>query len=128
MPKSAATLVRMKHLIALLSLCCVHNAWSQDALPPRSEWRASSSSVENPLLASPLAIDGDAKTRWGGPFSAGHWFQLDFGRATSVGGIMIRWDSGFAASYVIQASTDGKSWRTAFDTSDSPGEIGRAHV
>jgi hypothetical protein len=113
----------MKHFIALLSLCCVHNAWSQDALPPRSEWRASSSSVENPLLASPLAIDGDAKTRWGGPFSAGHWFQLDFGRATSVGGIMIRWDSGFAASYVIQASTDGKSWRTAFDTSDSPGDI-----
>jgi hypothetical protein len=94
-----------------------------DALPPRSEWRASSSAVENPALASSLAIDGDSKTRWGGPFSAGHWFQVDLGREASIGGLMIRWDSGFAASYLIQSSSDGKQWRTAFDTSDSPGDI-----
>jgi F5/8 type C domain len=110
-------------LLLLASVFSQPGHAQNDSLPPRSEWRASSSSVENPALASPLAIDGDLKTRWGGPFSAGHWFQLDLGRTSSVGGIMIRWDSGFAASYVIQASVDGQSWRTAFDTTDSPGDI-----
>lgn len=105
------------------SWMCVEASAQTNALPPRSEWRASSSAVENPALASSLAIDGDTKTRWGGPFSAGHWFQLDLGRATHVGGLLIRWDSGFAASFLVQGSLDGKQWRTVYDTSDSPGDI-----
>jgi hypothetical protein len=116
----------MRFAVGLLAtaLTIPHSVVAQDdTLPPRHEWRASSSSVENPALASPLAIDGDLKTRWGGPFSAGHWFQLDLGRPTAVGGAMIRWDSGFAASYLIQSSLDGETWQTAYDTTDSPGDI-----
>jgi F5/8 type C domain len=95
----------------------------EGSLPSRSQWRATSSAVENPALASSLAIDGNIKTRWGGPFAAGHWFQLDLGDEASIGGVVIRWDSGFAASYEIQSSTNGKQWRTAFETTDSPGDI-----
>jgi len=121
---SARNQTSLAALLALVFFSSQHIAYSQsDTLPPREQWRASSSAVENPALAAALAIDGDIKTRWGGPFSAGHWFQLDLGRDARIGGVMIRWDSGFAASYLIQSSLDGKQWRTAFDTSDAPGEI-----
>jgi hypothetical protein len=114
-------------VFAAVILCALTHAAAraqeQSLLPPRSQWQATSSAVETSALASSLAIDGDIKTRWGGPFSAGHWLQVDLGRKASIGGLMIRWDSGFAASYLIQSSTNGKQWRTAFETSDSPGDI-----
>jgi hypothetical protein len=96
---------------------------SDDSLPPRSEWRASSSSAETPAMASPLGIDGDPKTRWGGGFSPGHWYQVDLGRPASVGGVMLRWDTGYARAYSLQVSSDGQQWRTAFETRDGLGGV-----
>ncbi|HEX4352829.1 MAG TPA: discoidin domain-containing protein, partial [Polyangiales bacterium] len=92
-------------------------------LPPRSEWRASSSATETPAMASPFAIDGDPKTRWGGPFAGEHWLQVDLGSVASIGGVKLQWDSGFAASYRILASVDGQEWRTVFETADGQGGI-----
>jgi F5/8 type C domain-containing protein len=94
-----------------------------EKLPPRSEWRATSSSVETPAMAAAFAIDGDDKTRWGGSFSPGHWLQIDLGRPASIGGALIHWDSGFAAAYFIQSSLDGQAWTNAYETSDSQGGI-----
>ena len=79
--------------------------------------------MENPALASAFAIDGDTRTRWGGSFSPGHWLQVDFGRIALVGGVVIRWDSGFTESYLIQSSLDGKQWQTASDIDDGSGNI-----
>ena len=94
-----------------------------DSLPPRTQWRASSSSIETPAMAPAFAIDGNDQTRWGGAFSAGHWFQLDLGRESPVAGALIHWDSGFAAAYSIQVSSDGQTWKTAFETGDGRGGI-----
>jgi hypothetical protein len=91
----------------------------EGALPPRAQWHASSSSVETPAMAAAFAIDGDTATRWGGGFSPGNWFQVDLGRAASVGGVLIRWDSGAARAYSIEDSIDGRKWHTAFKTSDA---------
>ncbi|QDE39542.1 hypothetical protein FIV34_10175 [Luteibacter pinisoli] len=91
------------------------------SLPPRSAWQASSSSQQVPALAPPHAIDGDETTRWGGSFSPGQWFQVDLGKVARVGGVRIHWDSGFAASYSIQVSTDGKTFRPVYTVTDSPG-------
>ncbi len=88
-------------------------------LPPRSEWRATSSSMTTPAMSPAHAIDGDLTTRWGGGFSPGNWFQVDLGRAADVGGVIIHWDYGAAKAYSIQDSIDGQHWHTAFETTDA---------
>lgn len=99
-------------------------AWAdpQDGLPPREQWRASASSVQVEALAPRHAVDGDPATRWGGAFTAGHWLQVDLGRASDIGGATILWDSGFAVSYTIQTSLDGKAWKVAYTSTDSRGD------
>ena len=74
-------------------------------------------------MASALAIDGDATTRWGGAFAAQHWLQVDLGSVADVAGVLLHWDSGFAASYRILTSVDGQEWRTDFETTDGQGGI-----
>jgi F5/8 type C domain len=106
--------------LALLGLLATPT-FAADGLPPRSEWKATSSSRQVPALAPAHAIDTDETTRWGGSFSPGQWFQVDLGKIASIGGVRIHWDSGFAASYSIQVSTDGKAFRPAYAVTDSPG-------
>jgi hypothetical protein len=96
-------------------------AMAADGLPPRGQWKASSSATEAPALASAHAFDGDPATRWGGPFSPGHWLQLDLGAEADIGGVRIQWDVSHANAYQLQASDDGEAWRTIYATTDSPG-------
>jgi len=97
------------------------SASAADGLPPRSAWKASSSSQQVPALAPEHAIDGDETTRWGGAFSPGHWLQVDLGKVTRIGGARIHWDSGFAAAYTVQVSVDGKDFHPVYRVTDSPG-------
>jgi F5/8 type C domain len=92
-----------------------------EALPPRTQWRASSSSGAQPTMEPAFAIDGDASTKWGGAFSPGHWLQVDLSRTAAIGGALIHWDSAFAAAYLILSSEDGQHWQTAYETTDSQG-------
>ncbi|WP_202840479.1 discoidin domain-containing protein [Luteimonas saliphila] len=90
-------------------------------LPRREGWSASASSTQVDALRAAHAIDGDPATRWGGDFSAGHWLQVDLGRAAEVAGVLIHWDSGFAVSWTIQASIDGRAWDVVYTSRDSRG-------
>lgn len=121
--KSVLQLARSLLLTAACLLAHSTAAAEDQGLPPRTQWRASSSSVETPAMASAFAIDGNDATRWGGAFSAGHWLQVDLGSVASVAGALIHWDSGFAAAYLIQGSRDGHDWFTAYETSDAQGGI-----
>jgi hypothetical protein len=97
-------------------------AYAEDeGLPPRAQWRASSSSDAQPTMVPAFAIDGDASTKWGGAFSPGHWLQVDLSRPAAIGGVLIHWDSAFAAAYLILSSEDGEHWQTAYQTTDSQG-------
>lgn len=107
-------------VFAWLAVSSLHAA--EGSLPPRIEWSATASSKQVAALAPGNAIDGDRKTRWGGAFSADHWLQVDLGRAADVGGVAIHWDSGFAVSWTIQTSLDGKQWNTAYTSTDSRGD------
>lgn len=111
---------RLSAIACVLSAAALP-ALAADGLPPRAEWRASSSSKQVAALSPAHAIDGDETTRWGGAFSPGHWFQVDLGRAADVGGIRLHWDSGFAVAYTIETSLDGKDWQVAFTSTDSRG-------
>jgi len=94
-----------------------------DKLPDRSQWRASSSSTDNPAMLPSMAIDNDHETYWGGAFSANHWLQIDLSAPASIGGALIHWAGGFAASYRIMTSLDGKSFQTVFETTDGRGGL-----
>ena len=107
--------------LAVLLAAVGASAIAADGLPPRSAWKASSSSQQVPALAPEHAIDGDETTRWGGAFSPGHWLQVDLGEVVRVGGARIHWDSGFASAYSIQVSVDGKAFHPVYKVTDSPG-------
>jgi hypothetical protein len=115
------TVLRHARLALALTALLATPAFAADGLPPRADWKASSSSEQVPALAPAHAIDADETTRWGGAFSPGHWFQVDLGQVAKVGGVRIHWDSGFAAAYAIQASVDGKDFRPVYSVTDSPG-------
>lgn len=119
-PSPAARLSRFA-LLSALFLSSTAALAKGDALPPRSQWKATGSSLQVPALAASHAIDGDPKTRWGGAFSADHWLQVDLGKVAEVGGVLLHWDSGFAVSYAIQTSVDGKQWHDAYISGDSRG-------
>jgi hypothetical protein len=107
------------------ALCALGSclAWAGEELPPRSEWHATASSSSPQSMAPAMAIDGDGATRWDGNFAPGNWLQVDLGRDAMIGGVTIRWDAAFAPAYIIEASTDGRHWQNAFQTSDSLGGV-----
>lgn len=115
--------LRSRRIFALIVGLAVSGlvAAQEGGLPPRSEWRATSSATAVPELAPRHAIDRDPKTKWGGPFSPGHWVQVDLGRPADIGGVVVHWDLAFATSYLVQASLDGEQWRDVYEISDSVG-------
>ncbi|HET8933108.1 MAG TPA: discoidin domain-containing protein, partial [Polyangiales bacterium] len=125
-------LERLLFVLSTASVCIMaHAAYAEELpLPPRTEWRASSSATTTAATGPSLAIDGDESTRWGGAFTSEQWLQIDLGAAASVGGALLHWDtkighrhSDFAASYRIVASLDGRTWQTVFETSDGQGGL-----
>jgi putative heme-binding domain-containing protein len=65
------------------------------------------------------AIDGDLSTRWcaaGG--ATGESMQVDLGETQQVQSLRIHWEkSGAAYQYLVDASSDGKEWKTIVDQS-----------
>lgn len=90
-------------------------------LPPREQWRASSSSQQVQAMAVEHLIDGDPATRTGGAFSPGHWFQIDLGHAAMLGGVRLQWDLANPEGYRLQTSVDGTRWQDAYAMPDSLG-------
>ncbi len=110
--------------LALVAIALCAPAFAQrDGFPPRSEWRASSSSKQVKAQAIEYLIDDDATTRTGGAFSPGHWYQVDLGRATQVGGVRLQWDSANPEGFLLQTSLDGKAWSDAYVMRDSMGGV-----
>ena len=92
-------------------------------LPPRAEWKASSSSRQVPAMDVRHLIDGDAKTVTGGAFSPGHWFQIDLKQPATLAGARVTWDVSNPEGYSLQTSLDGTTWQTAYTMRDSLGGI-----
>ena len=124
----------LRGALSAASLCLAAQAQvacaAQWPLPPRSAWQTSSSAPESDATASARAIDGDPGTHWGGSFRAEQWLQIDLGKAASLGGALVQWDSmsghrhsDFAARYRILASSDGRTWQTVYETDDGRGEL-----
>jgi len=87
--------------------------------------RATASSAQ-PGGAAALAIDGDAATAWASDPAAGaaQRFTLDLGRERALGGLIVRWaDGGAATDYAVELSRDGAAWELAGQVAGGDGGI-----
>ena len=68
-----------------------------------------------------LAIDGNPNTRWcasGG--ESGEWWQVELAKPQLVTGCQLSWENPAAAyRYVVEASADGKAWKTFVDAAEN---------
>lgn len=59
------------------------------------------------------AIDGNRRSRWSSAFSDPEWIQVFLGGPTfNISRVVLRWETAYAADYLIQVSDDGVSWKT----------------
>jgi hypothetical protein len=88
--------------------------------------RATGSSKESEALAAANAVDGDGKTRWSSEYSDNQWLEVDLGAMHPVTRVTIGWLKAYAKSYEIQVATNGKDWKTVWQT--DAGKEGRASI
>lgn len=72
--------------------------------------------------------DVNPETYWhSGTIADEQWLQIDFGRLTEFGGLVIDWDAtDYARSYEIELSNDGRDWTTAYTVEDN--SVSRSYV
>jgi hypothetical protein len=83
---------------------------------------ASASSTRGSDYTAAKAVDGNPNTRWSAAWRNGEWWQVDLGTTTQVATVSIDWEDAYASHYLIQTSTDGSTYTTAADiTNTGPG-------
>lgn len=74
-------------------------------------------SSEDVWFAARNATDGNAETRWAVAREergrADSWLAVDLGSPVQVAGVRIAWEAAYGKSFVIQTSTDGRTWTDA---------------
>ena len=69
------------------------------------------------------ATDGNPKTRWAVARSrrevVGSWLAVDLGSVVTIAGVRIAWEAAYATKYVIQTSTDARTWTDAVSVPDA---------
>ena len=71
-----------------------------------------------PKASEAAVLDGRRDTAWHG--RAGEAVTLDFGGAKELGGLLLHW-TGAAPRYTVEASDDGRGWRTLRTVADGDG-------
>jgi hypothetical protein len=60
-------------------------------------------------------LDGSDSTAWHARGAGPHWLALDFLRPREFGGLVLQWEPGHhATDYVVETSSDGTSWTSAY--------------
>lgn len=77
--------------------------------------RTVASSMESSAQAPTFATDTVKTTRWSSAFLDGQWIYVDLGVEHDIHRIVLRWETAYAAHYVLQASNDATTWQTVRD-------------
>jgi hypothetical protein len=85
-------------------------------LPPKAQWTAHVSGVQEPAFPGSHAIDGNTGTRWSSPAEDPQWIQVDMGASGTLCGLTILWETAYTKEYEIKTSPDGQLWETVYRT------------
>ena len=78
------------------------------------------SSVYSSTYTAGKANDGSASTRWASAEGRdGEWWQVDLGSAQTVASVNINWEIAYASHYQIQTSTNGSTFTTVADVTNT---------
>ncbi|MBO7744630.1 discoidin domain-containing protein [Paenibacillus sp. MWE-103] len=70
------------------------------------------------------AVDGNKNTRWESDFSDPQFITVDLGAENVVSRVQLNWENAAGKSYTVDASADGKTWKTVYATTNGkPGPI-----
>jgi CxxC motif-containing protein (DUF1111 family) len=76
----------------------------------------------NPQYPPAQAVDGNVGTRWASAQGVDpQWIYVDLGATTSVGTVILRWETAYAKAYQIQTSNDATSWTAIYSTTTGAG-------
>jgi len=87
------------------------------------EQPTTASTVENDGHLAKYATDGNPSTRWSSQYANNEWLSVDLGKAYDIHNIKLLWEDAYAASYTIDVSYDGFSWRTVFEETNGDGQL-----
>ncbi|MFR9755932.1 beta-N-acetylglucosaminidase domain-containing protein [Streptomyces sp. TR06-5] len=80
-----------------------------------------SSADETPDFPAPAAADGDPESRWSSPPQDDAWLQLRLDGPARVGRLVLHWQEAYGRRYRIEASPDGRTWRTVAEVGHGRG-------
>jgi beta-glucosidase len=73
--------------------------------------------------APAAAIDGRTTTRWSSLASDPQWISVDLGGTATITGVVLNWETAFAAGYRIEVSPDAAAWTTIFSSATGRGGV-----
>ena len=79
------------------------------------------SSVESAGLEGENAVDGNPTSRWSSAFSDPQYIAIDLGAEYQINRVLLRWETAFARTYMIQVADSGGAWVPVFYTSSGDG-------
>lgn len=92
---------------------------------------ASSQDAANGRTAARVT-DGNPSTRWAVAVAErsrpDSWVQVDLGAETTVGAVRVAWEASAGARYLVQTSTDGRTWTTATSYGKAPADVNVARL
>lgn len=68
-------------------------------------------------------IDKNYDSRWESLAADPQYLTMDLGRTETIGGIKIYWETAASKSYVIETSSDNKTWTTVFTRTNGNGGL-----
>lgn len=87
----------------------------------KTEYKLTSSGIQNDRHPPELAMDGNMNTRWSSPSSDPQWLRIDMGEVKDISGLIIYWEAAFGKEYEVQLSNDDKKWNTVYTTTEGDG-------
>ena len=91
------------------------------SIPPKSEWKAEASSLQENIYPAKYAIDGNVKTRWSSAQKDTAYLIIDMGRPAITCGLTILWENAYSVDYSILVSKNKKSWERVYYTNHGDG-------
>ncbi|MET0494098.1 MAG: discoidin domain-containing protein [Actinoplanes sp.] len=67
------------------------------------------------------AVDGDPTSRWGSAWTDTQWLAVDLGARWQITEVKLSWEQAYSTAYRVQVSTDGKSWKSVYSTTNGEG-------